>query len=583
MTPISRSPGLLPSAPRSNSRSSRERAGGHLTTFHAMRTILTTLVRPMLTALLALAILLPAPAQSPAPGYRLFSPQGINDAYLVDTNNAIVHTWTGAAGAGGAVYLEPDGTLLRTYTVSGGPGLGGAAGGIQRLGFDSSVLWDYQVADNAYWSHHDVERLPNGNVLMLAWERMTAAQAIAAGRDPALLTSGDWFPDAILEIRQTGLTTGAVVWEWHMMDHVVQDFDSSQANFGVVADHPELLDINFPPKVVSTGDWNHLNAVSYDPVRDLVVINSPFQEEFWCIDHSTTSAEAAGHTGGARGMGGDFVYRWGNPQAYRAGTPSDQKLFFQHGTHVIPQGLQGAGNILVFNNRAGTPAGLDYSAVEELQLPASFTPPPHGTAWGPSGPVWEYKAPVPTTFYSSNVSSARRLPNGNTLICKGNGGWLFEITSAGQMVWEYFPQVYTPPLVFMATYSDRGLWADHESLTASAGGSIHFDLEAGSARARHSYVIVGSMSGTTPGFDLGAFHVPLNIDGYTLGLLSSVGAGPFADWVGVFDAGGGASANLALPPLASLAGITLHHAYVTLHPTRGVVTYSSNAVPLSLQ
>ena len=77
------------------------------------------------------------------------------------------------------------------------------------------------------------------------------------------------------------------------MDHVIQDFDNAKPNFGVVADHPELLDINFPPNVTSNGDFNHSNSLSYDPIADIILLNSPFQAEFYFIDHSTTTAEAA--------------------------------------------------------------------------------------------------------------------------------------------------------------------------------------------------------------------------------------------------------------------------------------------------
>ncbi len=65
--------------------------------------------------------------------------------------------------------------------------------------------------------------------------------------------------------------------------------------------------------------------------------------ELWVIDHSTTAEEAAGEKG-------DLLYRWGNPRAYRAGTVSDQQLFWAHNTHWIAPGLPGEGNVLVFNN-----------------------------------------------------------------------------------------------------------------------------------------------------------------------------------------------------------------------------------------
>ena len=62
-----------------------------------------------------------------------------------------------------------------------------------------------------------------------------------------------FMPDSLVEIKPTGKTTGEVVWEWHLWDHLVQDHDSTKANFGVVADHPELVDANFTPEPFAPG------------------------------------------------------------------------------------------------------------------------------------------------------------------------------------------------------------------------------------------------------------------------------------------------------------------------------------------
>ena len=390
-------------------------------------------------------------AQNVAPGLRMLGPSSTTTTYMVDNTGAVVHTWPGSFLPGNGMYLESDGTLVRTTRINGGPNIGGRGGGVQRRAFDGTLLWDYRVANANQWQHHDAALLPNGNVLLIVWDRLTATDAIDAGRNPATLTSADWLPDGIIEVQQTGPTTGNVVWAWHFMDHVIQDFDSTKANFGVVADHPELLDINFPGDVLTNGEWNHCNSIAYDAVRDLILLNSPFQDEFYLIDHSTTTAEAAGHTGGNFGKGGDILYRWGNPAAYRAGTATDQQLFFQHGSYIIPPGLPGAGNVLIFNNRAGTPVGQDYSTIVEVQLPASFALAP-GAAWGPSGFVWQYQEPTPTNLYSSGLSNAERLPNGNTLVCSGRQSWLFELDPAGNRVWEFDTTTLAPGIVFQVSY-----------------------------------------------------------------------------------------------------------------------------------
>ena len=90
----------------------------------------------------------------------------------------------------------------------------------------------------------------------------------------------------------------------------------------MVEDHPELLDLNFPS--AHDNDWTHVNAVDYNASLDQIIISARHLSEVYIIDHSTTTAEAAGHTGGNANMGGDFLWRWGNPQIYRQGGPSNQ-------------------------------------------------------------------------------------------------------------------------------------------------------------------------------------------------------------------------------------------------------------------
>lgn len=387
--------------------------------------------------LLPLVLACPLCAQGTvSEGLTLFQPVGSTTAYLVDTTGTVVHEWAGTQRPGLSVYLLEDGTLLRTTRQQGGPQGGPAS--VQKVAWDGTITWSYTLPSPAYRQHHDVEILPDGNVLVVAWEDLTAADAIQAGRNPSF-TSATFSPDSVLEIEPVGTSGGNIVWEWHAIDHVIQDFDPTKDNFGVVADHPELLDINYPPGNLNNGDWNHVNAIDYNAELDQIMISSRTLNEVWIIDHSTTTAEAAGHTGGNSGRGGDLLYRYGNPLAYRAGTAADQRFFAQHNAQWIEQGLPGEGNMLVFNNGVGRPAG-PFSTVEELVLPVdpqgnySLAP---GSAYGPTSSFWTYQAPVPTSLYSSIISGAQRQPNGNTLVCSGAQAWFFEVTSLGQLVWEY--------------------------------------------------------------------------------------------------------------------------------------------------
>jgi hypothetical protein len=182
--------------------------------------------------------------------------------------------------------------------------------------------------------------------------------------------------------------------------------------------------------------WNHMNSLDYNPALDQIVLSARGCNEIWFIDHSTTTKEAAGHTGGKHGKGGDLIYRWGNPAAYGRGTIRDKQLVQQHDAQWIPDGFAGAGHITIFNN------GYDrgWSSIEEIVPPLDANGRyilESGKAYGPEKPVWHYEAKNRTDFFSSEISGAHRLPNGNTLVCAGVIGHLFEVTPSGEIVWQY--------------------------------------------------------------------------------------------------------------------------------------------------
>jgi hypothetical protein len=180
----------------------------------------------------------------------------------------------------------------------------------------------------------------------------------------------------------------------------------------------------------------HINAVAYNAELDQIALSCPNFNEIWIIDHGTTTAEAAGSTGGRAGRGGDFLYRWGNPAAYgRTGT---QRLFAQHDVRWIPDGWEGAGNLTVFNNGSDRPEGA-WSSVDEWTPPlgADGRYALDGGPFAPDTLAWQYRAKEPTDFFAPFISGAHRLANGNSLICAGTGGELFEVTRAGAVVWEY--------------------------------------------------------------------------------------------------------------------------------------------------
>lgn len=377
-------------------------------------------------------------------GYTLFAPLQYTTTYLINNEGLLVHSWESDYKPGNSVYLLDNGHLLLTCDDDSPFFKRGGAGGIvQEFDWDGTLLWEYEYSSRYHRQHHDIVMLPKGNMLMIAWELNTQAEAILAGRKPSLLTDGELWPDHLIEVEPDSVHGGGtIVWEWHVWDHLVQDYDSTKANYGVVAEHPELVDINFVTRRAGN-DWNHTNSIDYNEEYDQIMISVRAFKEIWIIDHSTTAEEAAGHTGGNGGKGGDLLYRWGNPQVYGAGDADNQKLFGQHDARWIEAGYPGAGHILIFNNGNDRPEG-NYTSIEEIEPPVdeegnySYTP---GLPYGPNESVWTYTGEIRDNFYASIVSGAHRLPNGNTLICDGSHGTFFEVTTEGDTVWYYINPV----------------------------------------------------------------------------------------------------------------------------------------------
>jgi Arylsulfotransferase (ASST) len=412
-------------------------------------------------------------------GYTLFAPLNSRTIYLIDMQGQVVHTWPTATSPTGAVYLLPSGHLLREGQVDGAPRFhgGGIGGVIEELDWDGKVVWTYKQADDAQIVHHDIEPLPNGNVLAVVWEHRYREDAIEWGRDPAHVGEEGMWPDGVIEIKPTRPEGGEVVWEWHSWDHLVQDFDRERTNYGQVSDHPERIDINAdhrdkppmtdaqrkeqeelerqmralgyaggdapdaPPKAPGqpdlNPDWLHTNAVDYLPEQDLIVISSPHLSELFVIDHSTTTEEAAWSSGGRFGRGGDVLWRWGNPRNYGCGADTDRRLFGQHNPEWIAGSKPDELRLLVFNN-GGDRSDGDYSSADELVLPfdpAKGFPREKGQAFGPTEPAWSYSEKG--AFYSGFISGVQRLPGGHTLICSGAQGRVFEVTPQGQVVWDF--------------------------------------------------------------------------------------------------------------------------------------------------
>ncbi len=376
-------------------------------------------------------------------GYTLFTPMSTHEdvpsTHLMNNDYEILHSWYHDYGPASMPYLLPDGSIIYPYRVPF-PTMdaGGVGGGVQRITWDGEILWEYIFSDENYQHHHDVEPLPDGNVLIIVWERKTAQEAYSMGRETITNPLNQMWSTALLELNPE---SGEIVWEWHLWDHLIQDYNPELPGYGVISEHPELFDINCGSvgndaggPQGANGDWMHINAVNYNPILDQIVISSRTQNEIFILDHSTPADEVAGHTGGNSGKGGDFLYRWGNPQNYDRGNDSDQILGAQHSVNWIPTGYPGEGSLILFNNFHED----NQSAI--LEFIPTFEDGDYiianGEPYGPETWEWIYNDSQ-FDITTPMQGGAFRLENGNTLITQTHTSKILEVDMDGIIVWEF--------------------------------------------------------------------------------------------------------------------------------------------------
>ncbi|MBK7790059.1 MAG: aryl-sulfate sulfotransferase [Saprospiraceae bacterium] len=371
-----------------------------------------------------------------SPGYNLVYTFGQNDVFLINECGEYVHKWEGTPGKipGTAAYLSHTRHLLRCSSKGNSAGdviwAGGAGEFIEWVNWEGEIVYQFQLNNAKRRLHHDIAELPNGNVLAIIWENYSPQEAIQEGRNPNLITEGAIWPDALIEINPQ---LDSIVWEWKAWDHLIQDFDPAKDNFGDVAMNPGKININHF-SASGQADWMHSNGLAYHEGLDLIALSVAHFNEIWFIDHSTSKVEASTSFGGKFDRGGDLVYRWGNPRAYKSGTVQDQQLFFQHDVQWL-----GDGKISCFNNRANP----QYSTV------VTFQPVLDSINWQflrngtgqflPQNVDTSFTHPIQKNkLQSSGLSSAQFLSNGNLLVFSGNQGYAFEFKPGeNKTVWEY--------------------------------------------------------------------------------------------------------------------------------------------------
>ena len=353
--------------------------------------------------------------------YILFS--GADEkTHLVDMTGGEVHRWDHQGFP--STLLDPRLTggkpghvLVQTETVSDtatGTTPGQASlfrnKTIAELDWDGSTVWQWgdKAPGGAERQHHDWSRLGNGNTLVLAsLDHPVAGFTLPSVQD-----------DVIYEVAPGG----DIVWRWVASEHL-DELGFSADELALVRKSPsaDYFHVN-NMKPLGPNHWFDAGDQRFHPEN--VIIDSRNANFIAIIDKKT--GKVVWH------LGPHFALP--APGA-KAGLPRPvDQISGQHDAHLIPAGLPGAGNLLVFDNQGE--AG--YPPVPLKVFPASrvleINPVTQEIVWSYSGddsgrPAW--------SFHSSFISNARRLPNGNTFIDEGMNGRFFQVTPQGDIVWEY--------------------------------------------------------------------------------------------------------------------------------------------------
>lgn len=379
-----------------------------------------------------------------------------NETFLMDESGKIVHQWgaTLHSPEGSGVYLLENGLLLRSGSHHTAQEMEdfpvGAHGTVQLLDWDGNVVWEYTRSEKGkHVLHHDMEPLPNGNILVTSYEAVSVEQGEKLGWTKTKGASYLW-GEKILELKPNLRdNTTEIVWEWSSFDHIVQDIDPHKANYGVISENPSRIDINYPNKydtetgasgILRVGERLHVNTLDYNEALDQVMMSSYSFNEIWIVDRKRPEE--------------GLIYRFGNPAAYGMGTREDQLFFVQHDAQWIEEGLPNAGKILVHNNgfkrpkTENTPPSnnpMDMFTKDVTTNIYIFSLPAYSNGlyeredkkpFGPDAFDWEYDANGPGAS-SPFMSGAKQLPNGNILISNSMCKKIYEVDPNGKTVFSY--------------------------------------------------------------------------------------------------------------------------------------------------
>jgi hypothetical protein len=380
-------------------------------------------------------------------GYTVLSPLAGQDVLVIDMNGSVVKRWEGYNNsAGGPARVLPGGFVVAAAGAR--PPHQESLELVQR-DFNGNVVWQFSRnerittrEESAVWSarqHHDWQRdnFPAG------YHSPDYTPAVDGG-DTLILTHTNRKQPAVADVlleddRLIEVSwAGDIVWEWAASDHIDELGFSAEARRVIKAAQA----FN---KARGSFDWLHVNSATYvGPNRWFDGGDPRFAPNNVIISSREASLLAI------VARDGSIAWRLGPDFSESKQLRAIRQIIGQHHAHLIPKGLPGAGNLLVFDN--GGASGYGYTNPIAPDGRGAFVRPTSRVL--EINPVtlelvWSYTNP---RFFSTNISGAQRLPNGNTLVTAGAGGRMFEVTSEGAIVWEYMYPQFSGPNASNAVY-----------------------------------------------------------------------------------------------------------------------------------
>lgn len=367
-------------------------------------------------------------------GYILYTASQSNMVYLIDNCGYVVNEWTFNNTTGyPSAYLLPDGSVAKLNRVQNT----GAPYGIyclEQRDWNNNLIWEYCSSGRYEPMHSDLAYLPNGNFLVIVQDAHSATAAVQKGIDPANFGNA-FYSESVIEFERTGLTTGNVVWEWHLWDHLVQDINPNiPSTYGVISNNPGKMDANI------IDDVTHFNSIWYLEDRDHIMLSNWKNDEIFIIDHGISSVEAADTLG-------DLLWRWGNPENYDLGTIVDKRLDGMHNPRLISNtnplypGMFSVHNNL-YHNIAGLSTNRSAAVILDDVYDAatnSYPKDPLTGRWLPNdfNYVWYGDVFQGDNYYSQFESGVQVQANGNIILTEALSGRIVEVNPDGEVVWIY--------------------------------------------------------------------------------------------------------------------------------------------------